>query len=150
MRPALQEAKTPGINGETRQPWEYDPELAKYNAIRDFIKKSGDLSDTTDTFKGYEAQWKSLNKITGYDCSLRLAMYREFGRTSPDHLRMARNEIVRLLTQPKVVVHGSDLIRDDTQEPGFWSNVANGAKKLLGMKPAEPAQRPEAGTNGRY
>ncbi|MFA4859170.1 hypothetical protein [Methanoregula sp.] len=149
MRPAIQGERGNGETGPGRQPWEYDPELAKYNAIAEFIKMSGDLSDTTDLFHGYEAQWIALNKVTGYDCSLRLKMYREFRRTSPDHLRMARNEIVRLLSQPKMIVHGNDLIRDDVEEPGFWSNVANGAKKLLGMKPAEQP-RPEAQTNGRY
>jgi hypothetical protein len=146
MRPAIQTEPIEDKAG--RQPWEYDPELAKYNAIRAFIEKSGDLSDTTDMFKGYEAQWQALNETQGYNCSLRLAMYKKFRRTSPDHLRMSRNEIVRLLTQPKVVVHGSDFIRDDTEEPGFLSNVATGIKRMLGMKTEEPA-RPEV-SNGRY
>jgi len=149
MRPAIPAETAPDKDKSSRQPWEYDPELAKYNAIRAFIDKSGDLSDTIDTFKGYEAQWQAFNKIMGYDCSLRLAMYRNFRRTSPDHLRMSRNEIVRLLTQPKIVVHGQDLIRDDYDEPGFFSNVISGAKRMLGIKSDEPS-RPEAPQNGRY
>jgi hypothetical protein len=149
MRPAIPAEVVPEPGKSARQPWEYDPELAKYNAILKFIEKSGDLSDTTDMFKGYEAQWIAFNKVMGYDCSLRLAMYRNFRRTSPDHLRMSRNEIVRLLTQPKIVVHGQDLIRDDYEEPGFFSNVLSGAKRMLGMKSDEPS-RPEAQQNGRY
>ena len=138
MRPSVpSEKEGSGKPGTGREPWEFDPELAKYNAIRDLISKSGDLSDVNDTFQGYEAQLKALNKVHGFDCSLRLATYREFRRTSPDHLRMARNEIIRLLSQPKIVVHGSDLIRDDYQEPSFFQNVINGGKKLLGMNTDE-------------
>jgi len=134
MRPVVPSDKTQEKPpGSDRQPWEFDPELAKFHAIRELMEKSGELSDVNDTFQGYEAQLKAING-KGYDCSLRLAAYKEFRRTSPDHLRMARNEIVRLLSQPKIVVHGNDLIRDDTREPGFFANVINGGKKLLGMK----------------
>jgi hypothetical protein len=145
MRPPVPSDKPQGgSKSEDRQPWEFDPELAKFHAIRELINKSGELSDVNDTFQGYEAQLKALNE-KGYDCSLRLSAYKEFRRTSPDHLRMARNEIVRLLSQPKIVVHGGDLIRDDTKEPGFFANVINGGKKLLGMKTDQDRVQPGTG-----
>ncbi|RPJ04313.1 MAG: hypothetical protein EHM36_10950 [Deltaproteobacteria bacterium] len=150
VRPSTPDATGLPVGTPARPPWEYESELAKYQAIRDFIGKSGELSDVTDTFHHYEARLIALNKVTGYDCSLRLAMYRQFKKTSPDHLRMSRNEIVRLLTQPKIVVHGSDFLRDDYQEPGFWGNVVNGGKKLLGIKTDEPRTGPAEGQNGRY
>lgn len=132
-----------GKTGVSREPYEYEAELAKYKAIVDFVNRSGDLSDTTDLFKGFEAKWIAFNRKTGYDCSLRLAMYREFKKTSPDRGRMSRSEIVRLLSQPKVVVHGSDLLSPEIKEPGFWESVWSGAKSMVGIKPQQNGGQPE-------
>ena len=135
--------------GEVRQPWEYESELAKYKTISDFIEKCGELSDVTDKFHHYEARWVSLRK-SGIARPYRLGMYRHYKKNSLNHLRMAVNEIVRLLSQPKIILHGSDFIRDDTEEPGFFANLINGGKKLFGMKGAEE-QRPAPGVqDGRY
>lgn len=143
-RPAVPDASQKGsLNGVLRSPHEYDPELAKYKAISDLIEKSGDLSDVTDTFHGYNEKLKALNAATGYDCSLRLAMYRGYKKSSPDHLRMSRNEIIRLLSQPKVIVHGSDFIRDVIQDPGFFASVFDGAKRMIGIKPSTDDQQRE-------
>lgn len=134
-----------------REPWEYESELAKYKAISEFIARCGELSDVTDKFHHYEARWETLTKRTGLARPFRIGMYRHYKKNSLNHLRMAVNEIVRLLSQPKIIVHGSDLIRDDTKEPGFIENMANGAKKLLGMKTEEP--RPSVNgvaDNARY
>jgi hypothetical protein len=150
MRPNTPDANGQLTPGTARNPWEYESELAKYKAISDFIDKSGELSDVPDIFHHYDARLKALNKVTGYNCSLRLQLYKNFKATSPDHLRMSRNEIVRLLTQPKIVVHGNDFVRDDSQEPGFFSSVINGGKKLLGMKTDEPRQTGMEAQNGRY
>lgn len=137
--------------GEGRQPWEYESELAKYEAIRLFIDRCGDLSDVTDIFHHYDARWNTLTKKSGLARPYRLGMYRHYKKNSLNHLRMAVNEIVRLLSQPKIILHGSDFIRDDTKEPGFWGNVVNGAKKMLGMKTEEsrPTTSGDVG-NGKY
>lgn len=151
MRPAVPDQSVKNGNS-SREPHEYDAELAKYKAISLFIEKSGDLSDVTDIFHGYQAKLTALN-ATGYDCSLRLRMYREYKRTSPDHLRMSRNEITRLLTQPKVIVHGGELLRDDYQEPGFFASVLEGGKRMIGIKPPREQQQQalQGGRdNGRY
>jgi len=123
--------------GMGREPWEYEAELAKYRAIDDFLKRSGDLSDTTDTFKGFEAKWTSLNSTLGYNCAIRLALYRNFRRTSPDRDRKSRNEAVRLLTQPRIVVHGQDLLTPEIKEEGFWASVVTGFKRMIGLQPKE-------------
>lgn len=153
MRPPTPDSSGNG-NGtsQTRQPWEYESELAKYQAIRDFIDRCGDLSDVTDTFHHYESRWETLTKRSGLARPYRIGMYRHYKINSLNHLRMAVNEIVRLLSQPKVIVHGSDFIRDDTKEPGFWQNMTNGAKKLLGMKTEEarPSVNSGAYANDRY
>jgi hypothetical protein len=142
-----QRSEDPKKNLKGRDPWEYDPELAKYNAIRDFMKSCGELSDVTDKFHHYEARWKTLNRVTGISRPLRIGMYNHYKKNSLNHLRMAVNEIVRLLSQPKVVVHGQDFIRDDTEEPGFFANLIEGGKKMLGMK---SEQRSQDVNNGRY
>ena len=153
MRPTVPDHNGDKNGGKSREPHEYDAELAKYKAISDFIEKSEDLSDVTDIFHGYQAKLIALNRATGYDCSLRLLQYREYKRTSPDHLRMARNEITRLLTQPKVIVHGGELLRDDYKEPGFFASVIEGGKRMVGIKPSAEQQRHErtgGQENGRY
>jgi hypothetical protein len=139
-RPVVPDAKPGVLNNLGREPWEYEAELAKYRAIDDFLKRSGDLSDTTDTFKGFEAKWQAINQTMGYNCAIRLACYRNFRRISPDRNRMSRNEAVRLLTQPRIVVHGTDLLSPEIKEPGFWASVANGIKRMIGLKPAEPQE----------
>lgn len=136
-------------SGDIRQPWEYESELAKYKTISDFIEKCGELSDVTDKFHHYEARWTSLRK-SGIARPYRLGMYRHYKKNSLNHLRMAVNEIVRLLSQPKIILHGSDFIRDDTQEPGFFQNVINGGKKLLGMNRTEEPRPAQEAQNGRY
>lgn len=45
---------------------------AKYHAMFEFIKRSGDLSDTSDTFKNFETKFEAVNEATGYDNSIRL------------------------------------------------------------------------------
>lgn len=149
MRPPVND-NNPGQDIGSRHPYEYEAELAKYNAISEYIKLCGDLSDVTDLFHHYEARWETAQKM-GLARPYRMGMYRHYKKNSLNHLRMAANEIVRLLSQPKIIVHGNDFIRDDYQEPGFWANMINGGKKLLGMKTEEPRRDMNGGgQNGRY
>jgi hypothetical protein len=134
----------------SRAPWEYEGELAKLEAIREFMKSCGELSDVTDTFHHYESRWVTLNRISGLARPYRIGMYRHYKKNSLNHLRMAVNEIVRLLSQPKIIIHGSDTFRDDFKEPGFIENMKNGAKKILGMKTDEPRPQSEGVNNARY
>lgn len=124
-------------SNKPRDPWEYDSELAKYKAISDFMALSGDLSDTNDAFKTYEAKLLALNEITGFDCSLRLIGYRNYKRTSPDRGRLSRGELTRLLSQPRIVVHGNDLINPEVKEKGIIASIIDGAKRTLGMQTEE-------------
>lgn len=151
-RPAAPDQGAGKNGGKSREPHEYDAELAKYKAISDLIEKSGDLSDVTDIFHGYQAKLIAFNQATGYNCALRLSMYKEYKRTSPDHLRMSRNELIRLLTQPKVIVHGGELLRDDYKEPGFFASVIEGGKRMIGIKPSQEQQQARygGGNNDRY
>lgn len=148
-RPQPPDAKLTGGSEEKRHPWEYESELAKYKAISDFQKACGQLSDVTDTFHHYEARGVAMTR-RGLARPYRAAMYKHYKKNSLNHLRMAVNELVRLLTQPKIIVHGSDFIRDDYKEPGFFANMINGGKKLLGMKVEEPRPQTSGVQNGRY
>lgn len=149
-RPAVPDEKQLSGNMFTRDPADLEAELKKYQGINNFIEKCGELSDVTDKFHHYEARLESKTRA-GLSRPYRYRMYRHYKKNSLNHLRMAVNEIVRLLSQPKIIIHGNDLIRDDTEQPGFWSNVVTGAKKLVGMN-AEPQQQPAAAgaVNGRY
>lgn len=150
-RPATPDSPGHQVQGSVgRQPWEYESELAKYEAIRIFMASGGELSDVTDTFHHYEARWTALRK-SGLARPYRIAMYRHYKKNSLNHLRMYVNEIVRLLSQPKIILHGSDFIRDDYKEPGFFQNLSNGVKKIFGMKTDEPRpQQPAGGPDARY
>jgi len=152
-RPPAPDAGIKSAEGSARNPWEYESELAKYKAISDFIAGCGELSDVTDKFHHYESRWITLNRKSGLARPYRIGMYRYYKKNSLNHLRMAVNEIVRLLSQPKIILHGSDFVRDDYKEPGFFASVVNGAKKMLGLGGDQPQQRPQGdtgGSNGRY
>jgi len=140
-----------GVAGlERRDPADYEAELAKYKGISSFIDKCGELSDVTDKFHHYEARLEA-ETAAGLARPYRKRMYRHYKKNSLNHLRMAVNEIVRLLSQPKIIIHGNDLIRDDFEEPGFIQSMINGGKKLLGMNTDPQPQQPAAGvSNGRY
>jgi len=144
---AIGDGQTTGGN-----PLEYESELAKYKAISDFIERCGELSDVTDTFHHYDSRWQAIT-AAGLARPYRLKMYRHYKKNGLNHLRMAVNEIVRLLSQPKIILHGSDLIRDDTKEPGFFQSMINGGKKILGLQVDEPrssVQQSGGPVNGRY
>lgn len=149
MRPAVPDEK--GAGGSSyRDPADLEAELKKYQGINNFIEKCGELSDVTDKFHHYEARLEAKTRA-GLARPYRYKMYRHYKKNSLNHLRMAVNEIVRLLSQPKIIIHGNDLIRDDTETPGFLSSVLNGAKKLVGMNTEQPQQQQVmGGTNGRY
>lgn len=152
MRPVVPDQKSDcetHDHPKARDPWEYDSELAKYKTIGDFIGKCGELSDVTDKFHHYESRWETLVKKSGLARPYRIGMYRHYKANSLNHLRMAVNEIVRLLSQPKIIVHGQDFVRDDTEEPGFFASVIEGGKRMLGLKTDEPRSTPVA-QNGRY
>lgn len=154
MRPIAPDEKT-GYGGMiNRDPADLEAELRKYKGIDQFIEKCGELSDVTDRFHHYEARLKAATG-SGLARPYRVRMYRHYKKNSLNHLRMAVNEIVRLLSQPKIIIHGNDLIRDDYEEPGFLQSVINGAKRVLGMdtgdqqRQAAATQQGAAG-NGRY
>lgn len=152
MRPAAPDERSGTIPGLiNRDPADLEAELKKYQGIDKFIEKCGELSDVTDKFHHYEARWITLSR-RGIARPYRIGMYKHYKKNSLNHLRMAVNEIVRLLSQPKIIIHGNDLIRDDYEEPGFWTNVTNGVKKMLGMN-SEQQQAPapaQGAQNGRY
>jgi hypothetical protein len=150
MRPAPPDEKGPIAGSYTRDPADLEAELKKYQGIGQFIEKCGELSDVTDKFHHYEARLVAVQNA-GLSRPFRYRMYRHYKKNSLNHLRMAVNEIVRLLSQPKIIIHGNDLIRDDYEEPGFFQSVINGGKKLLGMNTDQPQQVQQAGAaNGRY
>lgn len=153
MRPIAPDEKS-GIGGIiNRDPADLEAELRKYKGIDQFIEKCGELSDVTDKFHHYEARLEAVTKA-GMARPYRKRMYRHYKRNSLNHLRMAVNEIVRLLSQPKIIIHGSDLIRDDYEEPTFFQSVINGAKRVLGMdtgdQQRQAAVQQGAAGNGRY
>jgi hypothetical protein len=153
MRPLIPDERTTAGVIPGRDPADLEAELAKYKAISKFIDRCGELSDVTDKFHHYEARWMSLQKA-GLARPYRMRMYRHYKQNSLNHLRMAVNEIVRLLSQPKIIVHGNDFIRDDYQEPGFFKSMINGGKRLLGLNTDQPQQQQQqaaaGGQNGRY
>lgn len=149
-RPVVPDERPTALNQTGRDPADLEAELAKYKAISLFIDKCGELSDVTDKFHHYEARWMAA-RASGLSRPYRYRMYRHYKVNSLNHLRMAVNEIVRLLSQPKIIIHGNDLIRDDTEQPGFLASVANGVKRIFGMNTEQPQQQAQAGAvNGRY
>lgn len=150
-RPAVPDEKAITGSQLSRDPADLEAELKKFQGINKFIEACGELSDVTDKFHHYEARLEAKTRA-GLARPYRRRMYRHYKKNSLNHLRMAVNEIVRLLSQPKIVIHGTDLIRDDTEKPGFWSNVLNGAKKMVGMGGDQPQQQPAAAgaANGKY
>lgn len=152
MRPAAPDERGTIPRTIDRDPADLEAELKKYQGIQEFIRKCGDLSDVTDKFHHYEARLEAVTKA-GLARPFRKRMYRHYKKNSLNHLRMAVNEIVRLLSQPKIIIHGTDLIRDDYEEPTFFQSVINGAKKVFGMSGDQQQTRPatSAGVgNGRY
>lgn len=153
MRPLPPDERITGSGTFQRDPADLEAELAKYKGISQYIEKCGELSDVTDKFHHYEARLEAATH-RGLSRPYRIRMYRHYKKNSLNHLRMAANEIVRLLSQPKIIIHGNDFVRDDYQEPGFWSSVINGGKRLLGMDTGDPAraQQVQGGVQngGRY
>lgn len=153
MRPIVPDERQTGTGiKQDRDPADLEAELAKYKGISQFIEKCGELSDVTDKFHHYEARLEAVT-AAGLARPYRRKMYRHYKKNSLNHLRMAVNEIVRLLSQPKIIIHGNDFVRDDFEEPGFFQSVINGGKRLLGMdtgQQSQPQQPAGVNNSGRY
>jgi hypothetical protein len=115
------------------RPDELNPELAAATLAKDLIGKFPVPSIISKKFAVYQGIWTGLNHVagkneTGYDCSMRLAVYSAVARESVNIDGKSFNAIFTYLNKPKVIVQGMQSIESGFEEerPSLASRLWSG------------------------
>lgn len=115
-----------------REPWEVNPELAKAKQAGDLIEKMGMPSIVSKKFVVRHGIFKGLNHSeynpTGYDCSLRVAIYDNVEQKSVNIDGKSFEKIFAYLMQPKYVIQGMP-----TGPGGFEQQGESVGARILGF-----------------
>ena len=109
------------------KPSDLNPELARLEAVKEFMKKSGDLARTSQKQEVYTGILKALKK-QGFDTTPMIDAFDEIARLSPDLNGLSRTEMLALLSPPKLVIPGlgrTDVPFQDNQ-PGLLGRIWQG------------------------
>ena len=105
---------SPTANGSAvsqYQPHELNPDLAAAKMANDLVNRMGSPSVLTTPFVVRYGIFSGLNhrdvvNVTGYDCSMRLAVYRMVAKESVNVNGMYFEKVWQYLMRPKVIVQG--------------------------------------------
>jgi len=94
------------------QPYELNPELASAKMANDLVNRMGSPSVLTTPFVVRYGIFSGLNHSTtlnptGYDCSMRLAIYRMVAKESVNVNGMYFEKVWQYLMKPKVIVQAA-------------------------------------------
>jgi len=108
------------------KPSDLNPELARLEAVKDYMRRSGDLARTTQKQQVYTGILKALRR-QGFDATPMIDAFEEIARLSPDLNGLSRTEMLALLSPPKLVVPGIGRLDVPFQEdqPGFFRGIWN-------------------------
>lgn len=102
------------------KPWELDPELAQLKIAELMIGKMGTPSILEKPFAVRYAIFNALNhdieNPTGYDTSLRLAVYRQYASQSINQDGIYFKNFWAYMMRPKYVIQGGNMIGQPAEE----------------------------------
>lgn len=136
-------------------PSDFDPELQTLEILKGLLKGMDTPSDISKNFAARKALYTALNhreptydkdgkmidlgNPTGYDASLRIALYKCYEMSSLNIMARLFGTVTSILMKPKVIIQGIPSGANPQEEPGFLSRAWG---RLTGK--GQPAQ-----TNGQ-
>lgn len=136
--------ESPGSNTIKAQqinPAELDPDLQALSMAKELLGKLDAPSDITKEFAVRKALFESINHSesnpTGYDASLRIAVYSKYEKSSLNIQAKLFNSFMAFLMKPKMIIQGLPSGAKEDNEPGFFSRMMD---RLRGRNP-RPAQQ---------
>ena len=121
------------------EPSDLDPDLQTLAMMRELLDERDPPSEISKLFAVRKAIYASINHTeanpTGYDASLRLAVYSSYERSSLNIGAKFFNSFMAFLMKPKMIIQGMPQGQPTDQEPGFLSRMIS---RLRGQDP-QPA-----------
>lgn len=121
------------------KPSDLDPELQTLAMVENMRKDLDSPSDVSEVFEVRKALYTSLNHTesnpTGYDSTLRLAVYSSYEKGSLNIDAKFFNSFMAFLMKPKMIIQGLPQAQQQQEEPGFLSRA------LLRLRGQEPQQQ---------
>ena len=123
------------------KPSDLDPELQTLAMVDNMRKDLDPPSEIGKPFAVRKAIYASINHTeanpTGYDASLRLAVYSSYERSSLNIDAKFFNSLMAFLMKPKMIIQGMPQGQPTDQEPGFLSRMIS---RLRGQDPQPTPQ----------
>jgi hypothetical protein len=114
------------------QPHELNPELAAAKLAEKLVDRMGDPTVVSKRFVVWQGIWEGLNHTkenpTGYDCSMRVALYRHIAKNSVNIDGKYFDRLFAYLMKPKYTIvqntgQPGNAFQED--EPGFFRGLFN-------------------------
>lgn len=138
----------------TTNPSDFDPDLQSLQMAKDLLKGLDKPSEISKNFAARKALYTALNHVpatydkdwnviskgnpTGYDSSLRLALYDSYEKSSLNVDAKLFNSFMAFLMKPKMIIQGLPSGQPQQAEPGFLSRAFG---RLTGRgQPQQPGQ----------
>lgn len=110
---------------QTTNPSDFDPDLQSLQMAKDLLKGLDKPSEISKNFAARKALYTALNHTkdnpTGYDSSLRLALYDSYEKSSLNVEAKLFNSFMAFLMKPKMIIQGLPSGQQPQSEPGFVS-----------------------------
>lgn len=122
--PSVADKQTTGF-----RPDELNPDLAAATMARDLVAKLPNPAIVSKKFAVYQGIWTALNNSetnpTGYDCSMRLAVYASVAETSVNVDGAYFKNLWAYLMRPKMIIQGLGGAQSpfEEEQPGLVSRL---------------------------
>jgi hypothetical protein len=124
----------------TTNPADFDADLQSLEMAKDLLKGLDKPSEITKNFAARKALYTALNHTkdnpTGYDSTLRLALYASYEKSSLNVDAKLFNSFMAFLMKPKMIIQGLPSGQPQQAEPGFLSRAFG---RLTGKSQPQPA-----------
>jgi hypothetical protein len=123
------------------KPSDLDPELQTLAMVDNMRKELDPPSEISKLFAVRKAIYASINHTeanpTGYDASLRLAVYSSYEKSSLNIDAKFFNSFMAFLMKPKMIIQGMPTAQQPSDEPGFVQRMIS---RLRGQDPQPTPQ----------
>lgn len=141
-RPESPSSKT--IQQTGFKPADLDPDLQTLAMVDNMRKELDSPSEISKPFAVRKALYTALthteNNPTGYDASLRLAVFSSYEKSSLNIVAKFFNSFMAFLMKPKMIIQGIPQAQQQAEEPGFLSRML---MRLRGQEPQAAEAKPK-------
>ena len=120
-------------------PWDTHPDMAAARLANQTVENLGTPSIVNNTFAARYAIFSALNHSpankTGYDCTLRLAVYKAYERNTVNILGVYFHQFWAYLMKPKYVIQGLANSPGEEDKPGILDRLLGKKKDTAGAQP---------------